>query len=77
MKVYKEQGIENFQAWEGAINTQERIVKLGLADQFDFLIEDLYPDGLSSTELNDLLWFEPEWIFECLGVTEDEEDEEE
>ena len=41
------------------------------------LIEELHPDGLSETTLNDILWFESDWIFETLGITEEEEEDEE
>ena len=37
-------------------------------DEFDFLIEELYPDGLTETQLNDILWFEEDWICETLGI---------
>lgn len=41
------------------------------------LIEELYPDGIGRTELNDIMWFDSDWIFETLGISEDEEEEEE
>ena len=43
------------------------------AEQFDSLIDELYPDGLTDTQLNDLLWFEEDWLFEMLGIEIDEE----
>ena len=67
-------GIENFDAWSGAIDTKETIINKGKADEFDSLIEELYPDGLTDTQLNDLLWFEEEWIFEMLGIETEEEE---
>lgn len=69
--------IVNFDAWSGAIETKNTIIEKGFADEFDNLIEELYPDGLSETQLNDILWFEEDWIFEMLGITEEEEEEEE
>ena len=41
------------------------------------MIEELYPNGIDGTELNDLLWFESDWIYETLGISEEEEEEEE
>ena len=38
-------------------------------------LEDLYPDGMDETELNDLLWFEPETVYEWLGIEGEEEEE--
>lgn len=69
MKTYKENtSLQNFNAWSGAVDTQDRIISEGKADEFDNLIEELYPDGLSETALNDLLWFDEDWIFEQLGI---------
>ena len=77
MKTFNENTtLRNFDAWSGAVETKERIIEEGKADDFDNLIEELYPDGLSETELNDLLWFEEEWIFEQLGISDAEESEE-
>ena len=69
MKVYNDNlTLRNFNAWSGATDTQDRIINEGKADEFDNLIEELYPDGLTETTLNDLLWFEDEWIFVFLGI---------
>lgn len=75
MKTYNENtSIKNFESWSGAKDTQQRIIKEGKADDFDALIEELYPDGLSETHLNDILWFEEDWIFENLGIDNEEEE---
>jgi hypothetical protein len=74
MKTFNENvSLVNFDAWSGAKETKERIIAEGKAEQFDSLIEELYEDGLSETALNDLLWFEDDWIFEMLGITDEEE----
>ena len=72
MKTFNETNLVNFNAWSGAVETKERIINEGKAKDFDSLIDELYPDGLSETHLNDLLWFEEDWLFEHLGI-EDEE----
>lgn len=78
MKIYNEcETLRGFDAWSGAVETKERIINEGKADDFDNLIEELYPDGLSDTALNDLLWFEEDWLFEMLGITEGETEEDE
>lgn len=61
----------NFEAWSGAVDTKETILEHNKGDEFDSLIDELYPDGLTETELNDLLWFESEWLFESLGIDEE------
>ncbi len=73
MKVYNDNlTLRNFDAWSGAVETKEAIINEGKAEQFDNLIEELYPDGLTDTQLNDLLWFEEDWIFEMLGIEIDD-----
>lgn len=57
-----------FQPWAGAIDTYETIIKNNCLSAFEAMIEELYPDGIEETTLNDLLWFEPEFIFESLGI---------
>jgi hypothetical protein len=73
MKIYNDcASLKSFDAWSGAVETQERIINEGKASQFDSLIEELYPDGLTDTNLNDLLWFEEDWLFEMLGIKDEE-----
>ena len=74
MKVTTDLDLRSFKAWSGAIETQERIVNEGKEDDFDSLIEELYPDGIDETQLNDILWFEEDWLFEQLGIDNDEEE---
>ena len=75
--INEDQTLQDFAAWSGAINTKEIIIEKNKADEFNDLIDDLYPDGLTETQLNDILWFETDWIFESLGIEEEEEEEEE
>ena len=74
MKVYNDNlSLRNFDAWSGAVDTKETIIDAGKEKEFDSLIDELYPDGLTDTQLNDLLWFEEDWLFEMLGIEIDEE----
>ena len=77
MKVLSELSITDFKAWSGAIATQKRIIEEDKENDFDSLIDELYPDGLTETQLNDILWFDSDWIFESLGIKDEEENEEE
>lgn len=74
MKVYSEITLLQFTAWSGGIDTQKRIIEEGKSKAFDSLIEEEYPDGISAGKLNDLLWFDSEWIFKALGIKEEIED---
>ena len=75
MKVYQEISIRDFKAWSGAVATKDLIIEHDKEDEFDALIEELYPDGIDETQLNDILWFDDEWVLESLGITEEEEEE--
>lgn len=72
MKIYRDESLANFDFWAGA---RERIRKLDSND-FDIIekqLEELYPEGLSETEINDFFWFDFDTIAEWLGY-DDEED---
>ena len=77
MLIIEERGLLEFNAWSGAVETKEKIIEAGLEEEFENLIDECYPDGITSTQLNDILWFDSEWVYEALGMKEDEEDEEE
>lgn len=74
LKIYKE-SVSEFTPWQGAVSTYDTIVEENKLDDLDFILEDIYPEGISEGQLNDILWFESDWLFENLGIKEDEEDE--
>jgi hypothetical protein len=74
MKTYTETSIRNFDAWSGAKETQELILEHGKEKDFDFLIEELYPEGIDETDLNDILWHDSEWVLDSLNIRLDEEE---
>lgn len=67
MKIYCEMSFESFEAWSGAVDTLNTLKDKDLCDRLEAILEDLYPDGMTDTELNDLLWFEEDAIAEWLG----------
>ena len=69
MKLYTEIDLPSFEAWSGAVEMQKKIIAEDKAADFEATIEELYPDGLSETQLNDILWFEDEWLTEALDLT--------
>lgn len=71
MKVYKEISLDEFDAWSGAKHTKEVIIDNDKEEDFNHLIEELYPDGIEETTLNDILWFDDDWVFEQLGIEEE------
>ena len=69
MTITKELDLDNFEAWSGAVSTLDRIRSEGKQSDLECILEELYPDGMTETELNDLLWFEDETVLhEWLGL---------
>ena len=68
MRIISESNLYKFEAWSGAVNTKNVIIEAGKEDEFEALIDELYPGGISDTQLNDILWFESEWLFDTLGI---------
>ena len=70
MKITSEMKLKNFKAWSGAKDTLNKLIELDKCNELEFILEDLYPNGMTETQLNDILWFDDEWIFETLGIEE-------
>lgn len=62
--------------WSGAIDTLKTIEEHDKEDELMAHLEEQWFDEVPTmTEINDYLWFEDEFIFECLGISESEEEE--
>ena len=69
MTITKELDLDSFEPWSGAVDTLDRIKREGKTRDLEFILEELYPDGMTETELNDLLWFDDETVLhEWLGL---------
>ena len=66
MKVYREISLSEFDFWSGAKDTVEELTSEEL-DQIEQILEEIYPEGMSEFEVNDLFWFERDLIAEWLG----------
>ena len=80
MKIYTETPLSRFEFWSGAKDTANRIwEEMGESgfDTVEAILEDTYPEGIDETTLNDIFWFEPETIYEWLGMSNDDDEEEE
>lgn len=72
--LYKEMSIHDFKPWSGAVNTYERLKREGKLDELDSLLPDMFgKDDVEETELNDLLWFEPDTVYELVGLPTESE----
>lgn len=77
MRITYELDLNSFQAWSGAVDTLERIQREGKCAELENVLEELYPDGMTETELNDLLWFDSESVYEWIGIRSEEQIEKE
>ena len=79
MKIYEEKNASDISFWGGACDNFEILDNMGLLQEFDILCEEIFGGEASETQLNDFLWFEWDYICECLGIKEEsvEDDDEE
>ena len=77
MTITYELDLNRFEAWSGAKDTLERIQREGKCAELENILEELYPDGMTETELNDLLWFDSESVYEWLGIRSESQIKEE
>lgn len=71
MKIYSETPLHNFEFWSGA---KDRAILLTYdeLDQIESILELEYENGISATELNDLFWFDFDYVCSLIGLTEKE-----
>lgn len=63
--------------WSGAIDTLKTIEEHDKEKELMALLEEMWMEEVPTlTAINDYLWFEPETVFDCLGIFENEEEEE-
>ena len=70
MKIYQEKSLRDFEFWSGAKTTAETIWNNFREEGFDTIERELemdYPDGMDETQINDIFWFETDYIATLLG----------
>ena len=72
MKITTEKSLRNFEFWGGALATVKYLTDEEL-DTIEGILEELNPDGLSDTEINDTFWFGDDEIAYWLGYDSFEE----
>ena len=73
MKVYDEIALSNrnFEVWGSAKENADSLTNGQLAT-VEAILEDLYPEGISATQLNDIFRFDFDQIREWLGIEPEE-----
>lgn len=67
MKVFREMSLTNFQFWAGA-KDNAAMLEYDELEQLEYMLEDIYPDGMDEVLINDLMWFDFEQVCEWLGL---------
>ena len=64
--------------WSGAIDTLNTVYNHDKEEDLMWLIEEeFFGEIPTMTQVNDFLWFEDEYIFDALGIDEEEDEGEE
>lgn len=68
MKIYTETALKDFEFWSGAKQTAQYLTD----DDFDIIESILEDEGesYSDTNINDIFWFEKDWIAEMLDYVD-------
>ena len=65
-------------SWSGAIDSLKEIEKNDKENELMEFLEVVFSESVpTETEVNDFLWFESDEIYEYLGMSDNEEEEEE
>lgn len=70
MKIYEEMALRDFEFWGEAANNVAYFTATEL-EQLEGALEEVYyqEEYITATDLNDLFWFEKDWLAEILGYT--------
>lgn len=73
MKIYRDDSLRSFEFWSGAVENAEEFTP----EELDRITEELEAtdngDGYEETQINDLMWFEPEYFASLIGLEWDSE----
>lgn len=72
MTIKTDTTLKNFDFWSGAKDTVKYLTESEL-ETIELYLEELYPEGMTDTELNDFMWFEDDTIAEWLGYNDFDE----
>lgn len=66
----------DYTPWSDAVDTYDVIERAGKLDELEAYLESVFPDGATTTQINDLLRFDGEEVLEALGLTSVEAEDE-
>ena len=56
--------------WSGAVHTADTIIENGRIGAFMDLLEEIFYEPTDIMTINDFMWFEPDYIYEQLGLAD-------
>ena len=65
---------DRYKPWSGAVATYDKIVNANKLDDLEAMIDELYPDGINETALNDWLWFDGDELLKELNIIDEMND---
>ena len=73
MKIYRDESLSSFEFWVGAVANAEEFTPEELDRIGDELEAADNGDGYDETYINDLMWFQPEYLASLIGLEWDSE----
>ncbi len=67
MKITTETSLNNFEFWSSAKHNANLLTSDQL-DAIESTLDDIYPDGMSDTQLNDLFWHDFDTVLDWIGT---------
>lgn len=65
MQITSELNLLNFKFWSGAKDHKFSYSELS---DIQNILEDVFFEGTTETKINDLFWFEVDFLCECIGL---------
>ena len=64
------------ECWSGAIDTLNTVYENDKEEELMYLLAyDCFSDTPDMSEINDILWFDSDWVLETLGINSNNEDD--
>lgn len=75
MRVISEMSLTSFEFWAGA-KANAAMLTYDEIEEVGYVLEDIYEGEMEDTTINDLFWFDFEWVCESIGLKYDAENDE-
>lgn len=70
--IYKvEKSLSEFEFWSGACIITDKLT-VAEFDEIEANLSDIFENIPTDTEINDMFWFEPEFVLNLIGLNVDE-----